>query len=155
VNSDVTIRRMILADVESVFQIQESLGFEHWPLSEFEEELLRPYIFAFSLEVVENGEKKIAGYAVFSLAADEVELLAIAVVRTWQHRGMAQKLFDFGITVLLRVGAKKVFLEVRRGNTPAISLYQKLGFLQIGVRKKYYDDKEDALLMSLSLGTGA
>jgi ribosomal protein S18 acetylase RimI-like enzyme len=44
-------------------------------------------------------------------------------------------------------GVKTVSLEVRKGNLPAVSLYHHLGFHQIGVRRRYYENREDALLM--------
>ena len=96
------------------------------------------------------GKKVIAGYIVFSSAIDEGELLHLGVAKQFQKRGLARALLafmeDFGTSNKIT----KWFLEVRHSNNPAISLYKKLGFKTVGIRKNYYKNlsgKEDALGM--------
>ncbi len=93
----------------------------------------------------------IAGYLVYS-KYDEVELYKIAVLPKYRRQGLATDI----MTLLLRVaGASKVrriILEVRESNAPAIALYEKFGFKTDGVRKNYYTNpNENGILMSLDL----
>lgn len=97
-------------------------------------------------------EEALAGYAVFSLAAGEAELLILGTARDWQKQGIA-----FGILAsmetVLEQHAQEIFLEVRESNLAAISLYEKIGFNCLGQRKNYYpalpgakSKREDALI---------
>ncbi len=78
-----------------------------------------------------------AGFVLSRHAADEEELLLIAVLPHHRTRGLGQALIDHLFDTASGRGAAKVFLEMRRGN-PAISLYRKVGFEPIGERPNYY-----------------
>lgn len=79
----------------------------------------------------------------------ELEVVQIAVRKEWQGRGIAGQLLE---TVPQE---KEVFLEVREGNTPARTLYQKQGFKEIGCRKGYYHaPTEDAIMMKRKANEG-
>lgn len=78
-----------------------------------------------------------AGFVLSRHAADEEELLLIAVLPHHRGRGLAQRLIDRLFDVARSRGVRKIFLEMRRGN-PAIHLYQKVGFEPIGERPDYY-----------------
>ena len=75
---------------------------------------------------------------------DETEIIDIAVDPTARGYGLATALIEH-----LKGQTLSVFLEVNEHNTPALTLYKKMGFKQISVRKKYYDNKDDALIMKL------
>ncbi|WP_302431753.1 ribosomal protein S18-alanine N-acetyltransferase [uncultured Sutterella sp.] len=99
-------------------------------------------------------EGRIAAWAVVMTVLDESELLIIGVRPDLQRQGLASRLLSF---VLRELHGKTVLmnLEVRAGNLPAIGLYKRFGFLQIGIRRGYYPGekgagREDALLMTLS-----
>lgn len=84
--------------------------------------------------------------------AGDFELHNVAVAPLHRSRGFGKILVEHLIEQARRAAAERVVLEVRRGNTPAISLYSRLGFLTVGVRERYYrDNLEDALLMELAL----
>lgn len=102
-------------------------------------------------------------HAVFSLAADEAELLILSVAKAWQGKGVATA-FLSAIFPCLAHYAREVFLEVRESNSAAITLYDQLGFNQLGVRPNYYppvisnqssgqpsSKKEDALIFGLNI----
>ena len=98
-------------------------------------------------------------HAVFSLAADEAELLILSVAKAWQGKGVASA-FLSAIFPCLAHYAREVFLEVRESNSAAITLYDQLGFNQLGVRPNYYPPvissqpsgkKEDALIFGLNI----
>lgn len=99
-------------------------------------------------------EKKLIAHGVFSIAADESELLNIAVVPEYQGKGVAKALMENMCRELGGV-AKEIFLEVRESNQNAISLYESLGFNCLGERPNYYPLKsgarEDALIYGLTL----
>ena len=95
--------------------------------------------------------KKIAGYIVYSKSSF-LELYKIAVVPKHRRKGLGSKMME----QLLRLGKgteeKRIILEVRKSNTPAMALYEKYGFKVDGVRKNYYKNPtENGILMSLDL----
>ena len=95
----------------------------------------------------------VAGYLIAYHISDEIEILNIAVKESHRHSKIATKLFDVIFEYAKTENAKEFILEVRPSNVGAIELYKKLGFKIDGVRKNYYKNpKEDAVLMSLSLG---
>jgi ribosomal-protein-alanine acetyltransferase len=97
----------------------------------------------------------IVGYAVMALEVDDCALYSIAIKPSHRRRGLAQILFNAGVSWAREAGTTRCLLEVRVSNTSAIQLYEKLGFKRDGIRKNYYptqtSKREDALLMSLDL----
>jgi len=93
--------------------------------------------------------------AIFSYVLDISELLYICVDRSIQSKGVANNLLNQSILELKKINIIELFLEVDTQNTPAISLYKKLGFEQISMRKNYYQYKDgsvgDALAYRLDL----
>lgn len=92
------------------------------------------------------------GYAAFRRAADEAELLRVAVAPEARRRGVARRLVEAGLARLGRDGVAACFLEVRPANRPALALYDRLGFRGTGRRGRYYPDGSDALVLRLDLG---
>ena len=104
-----------------------------------------------TLLVAEKKGGAVLGYAVLSAVLDEGNLDNIAVAPQCRRQGVADALLsalvDFG-----RASLSVLLLEVRVSNLPAISLYEKHGFVPVGRRKNYYESpREDALLMTLGL----
>ena len=103
------------------------------------------------LWVLEKGGN-IWGYICFWTVFDEAHLANIAVAPSVRRQGWATYMLRFCLRFLRRRRIKRLFLEVRESNLPALRLYKKLGFLVDGRRRGYYrDTKEDAILMSLDL----
>lgn len=100
--------------------------------------------------VAEGEDGSVLGYAGLQTVLDEGYITNVAVDPQYRR----QKIADELISAFVRFGqAKLAFLtlEVRVSNAPAISLYAKHGFVEVGRRKNYYEDpKEDALLMTLT-----
>ena len=91
----------------------------------------------------------LVGFLAMQETLYELEVVQIAVRKEWQGRGIAGQLLE---TVPQE---KEVFLEVREGNTPARTLYQKQGFKEIGCRKGYYHaPTEDAIMMKREANEG-
>ena len=96
----------------------------------------------------------LAGYMAFSLIADEMEILNLAVHPEYRRQGLGEALLSRSLEISEANGTTKSFLDVKVSNDPALALYRKFGYKKIGVRKKYYPDtKEDALLFQVRLPT--
>src|SRR2546425_3874505 len=103
-------------------------------------------------QVLGGNGASILGFAAFYLVADEAELRNLAVAREHRRRGVGRALLDEAHGRLLRAGGKRVYLEVRASNNPAISLYASMGYSLLSTREKYYrDPPEDAYIWSLDL----
>jgi len=90
----------------------------------------------------------VVGYAVVGLAAPDSELLTIAVDRASRRRGVAWELLTWTIGQLRLSGCDTLYLEVRRSNEAAKSLYRRFGFEPVGLRSNYYASPvEDAIIM--------
>lgn len=96
-----------------------------------------------SMEVVEG---KALGFALGHVIAGEGELLRIGTRESCRRQGIADKLLGSLMDKMRACGGEVCFLEVRSKNDAAIGLYQKYGFEQVGIRKRYYGD-DDALVM--------
>ena len=93
----------------------------------------------------------IEGYVILSAAAGEAHLLNLCVRPGQRGLGHGGRLLRHALDVAGRLGADTLYLEVRRGNEAAISLYRKHGFNEIGLRHGYYpsrEGREDALVMA-------
>jgi ribosomal-protein-alanine N-acetyltransferase len=81
---------------------------------------------------------KFVAFIMSRIAADEAEILSVAVADPWQRAGLAGRLLRQHLSRLAASGVKAVFLEVEDGNVPAIRLYRRAGFRQVGRREGYY-----------------
>ena len=93
-----------------------------------------------------------AGFVIVHMVGEEAEILEIVVSEKLRGTGVGRKLMEqAGITAQMR-GCTALFLEVRPSNTVARTLYERLGFEPVGLRKRYYrDNGEDAIVMRLDL----
>jgi len=95
-----------------------------------------------------------SGFAIQSISLFETHILNIGIKEEFRKKGLGQDLLDQIIHASQSMGSKKIFLEVRVSNIPAIELYKKLGFKKVSLRKDYYslpEGREDALVMSKKL----
>ncbi len=88
-------------------------------------------------ESPENDSLTPAGFVLTRKAADEEELLLIAVIPQFRRCGLGETLLQLLLSRAQKEGTNRIFLEMRRGN-PAIHLYEKVGFKPIGERPNYY-----------------
>lgn len=141
------IEPMALADLDEIDLIERVSFKEPWPPQTFADELSKP----FARVDVARLDGRVLGFANYWLVAGEVSLLAIAVHPDQRRRGHAAQLLAHVLEESRRAGCERVFLEVRRGNLPAIALYERHGFTTLHARTAYYADGEDALVMSVEL----
>ncbi len=91
-----------------------------------------------------------AGFILCRQAADEAEVLTLAIAPEYRRQGLAGRLLDVAIAAAVKVGATAVFLEVAANNTPGLGLYAAAGFIQVGRRRRYYSTASggiDALIL--------
>lgn len=95
---------------------------------------------------------ELAGYIVFSEAADELHILNVAVDPAFRRHGIASKMLTHLHAYAAGRGRTHAYLEVRESNRPAQDLYAKFGYKLLTVRKQYYpDDREHAIVMVAEL----
>ena len=101
---------------------------------------------AFWLVAVEG--ETLAGYIGSQTVMEETDMMNVAVHPDFRRRGIAEALVSALVEKLKEMGSHCLTLEVRASNVPAITLYEKMGFYEIGRRKNYYrNPKEDALIL--------
>ena len=140
-----TIRPLSAFDAADMAEMEKECFSLPWSLQAVKGELLNPiakYTGAFI-----GG--KLAGYAGMQIVLDEGHITNIAVAPEMRRRGIADALMGELLSDAAGRGLAFATLEVREGNIPARSLYEKYGFAVVGRRKGYYDEpKEDAILMT-------
>jgi ribosomal-protein-alanine N-acetyltransferase len=82
--------------------------------------------------------REIVGFIIAHIAADEAEILTIGVAPDCQRHGIGRQLVEGTMRAAARSEARRLFLDVAAGNTPARALYQACGFAEVGRRKAYY-----------------
>jgi ribosomal-protein-alanine N-acetyltransferase len=144
----VTVQR---SEAEALAEIH-SVAFGHaWSPEEFAALLGDRGVFAVGV----RRASRLTGFVLVRVVADEAEILTIAVRPNSRRRGYGRMLMDEALRRLHRAGAAACFLEVDRGNTPAVALYRSLGFKVAGERRNYYRDSRGgdgtALVMRVQL----
>ena len=139
----VNVRKMEFRDIKKVVELEEK-----YLLESLGEKLLASELSeknnGVSFYVIENDDVVI-GYIGRYYFLQEAEVLNFVVDESYQRQGYGQKLFDKMVEDMKDV--KKITLEVRASNIKGINFYTKNGFKQVGVRKRYYKNGEDALLL--------
>ena len=139
-----TVTQMKAFHVPQVAELERICFADPWSEKSIASELENRW--AYWLVAVEG--ETVVGYIGSQSTIDETDVMNIAVRPDCRRRGIAENLIEGLITELKKRGSQALMLEVRASNTPAIALYEKLGFLQVGCRKNYYrNPKEDALIL--------
>ena len=144
--SKVNLRRMTVEDVDGVHAIEEATFAKPWSRQSFYEEMTRNVCARYLVAETESGE--IIGFAGVWIVMDEGHITNIAVRQDWRGQGIGKRLTAALMQYASNLGVSYMTLEVRRSNETAQHIYYSLGFQQVGVRKRYYEDNgEDALFM--------
>ena len=96
-------------------------------------------------------EEEVVGFIALRLAAGVCEILNVAVAPSHNRQGVGQALLHQAVKWVKNQGGEQITLEVGATNMPALGLYQKMGFKQVGIRKNFYNGSEDALILALQL----
>ncbi len=142
-----TIRTMTVEDVTAVVELDQKSFSLPWPERSFRYELTdNPASRCWVAEV----DGKLLGMIVVWLIVEEAHVATLATHPDYRRRGIAKKLLMHALRELIKEGARSSFLEVRASNTAAQEMYRKFGYMESGVRRRYYrDNDEDAILMTL------
>lgn len=95
-------------------------------------------------------ERQSHGFAIWRDLAGEAELLTIGVLPSARGKGLGAALLEGVFDGARKAGCARIFLEVDEGNAEARALYRRFGFSEVGLRKAYYRDGADAILMSVA-----
>jgi ribosomal-protein-alanine N-acetyltransferase len=143
----VAIKKMEAEDLDEVLWIEHSSSHSPWSKKMFVEELENPFAHCFTMRDEEAPRHHVTGFICFRNIRDESELLNIGVHPHFRQLGIGKRLMEFYFDFCEKEPIKAFFLEVNSSNASAIHLYQLFYYQPIGMRKKFYQGKFDALLM--------
>ena len=144
--SEITVGLMTVADVEAVHSIEVACFRTPWSKESFLREVTEN---ACARYVVVREDGVPIAYAGVWFVLDEGHITNIAVHPERRGLGYGELVTRSMIQLAADSGMNWMTLEVRRSNKIAQSLYHKLGFIDVGYRKRYYENEEDALVMAL------
>ncbi|MDR1922394.1 MAG: ribosomal protein S18-alanine N-acetyltransferase [Candidatus Adiutrix sp.] len=139
--------RLTVLDLAAILELERSAYAQPWTDQNFLGEFQRPFTVAIGAK---SGET-LAAQCFFWLIASEAHLLNLTVALPFRRMGLARRLIAAMASLGRNARAEKIFLEVRPSNVAAVSLYKSAGFTAEGLRPGYYEDGEDALLMTLDI----
>ena len=138
------LTQMNAAHVSQVAELERICFADPWSEKSVASELDNKW----ALWLVALEDDAVVGYIGSQTAVDETDVMNVAVHPDHRRQGIAEALIEKLVQELKARGSHALMLEVRSSNAPAIALYEKLGFLQVGLRKNYYrNPKEDALIL--------
>ncbi len=135
------------ADLGAIAALEAECFSDPWNMRMLAESFLSGHFFGSLLE--ENGS--ITAYGGMSVVEDEAEVQLIATAEMYRRCGRGGKILEDLIGEAKRRGVRRMFLEVRVSNAPAMMLYLKHGFRGLYARVRYYADGEDAIVMMKEL----
>lgn len=137
------IREWLAEDNQGVTELEQECFLFPWNYEMVKETQSQSSFLGFVAE--DNGQ--LIGYVGAIFCFNQADIALVAVKPELRRQGIAQMLINRLIEGLLIKNVDELFLEVRVSNTPARALYKKMGFEEVGIRKKYYEDTEDAIVM--------
>jgi len=134
---DYALEPLTVSDSAAVSELHREDFVRPWTDGEFASLLEQDTVFGYAARETGQGAKPPVGFA-----AGEGEILKVAVARAHRRQGLGWQLMDAVLRELHAQRAEALFLEVDETNAPAIALYRRLGFLQVGQRPNYYRSTE-------------
>ncbi|MFN0144894.1 MAG: ribosomal protein S18-alanine N-acetyltransferase [Dehalococcoidia bacterium] len=146
------IRRVTIADIPAVEQVERAAFGAGWPAAAFERELtantMARYLLLERVEA-ERGPAALIGFGGLWLMVDQAHIVTVAVDPQEQRQGYGSLLVHALVVLARESGMDEATLEVRESNGAARGLYRGYGFHEVGARKRYYSDNgEDAVIMT-------
>lgn len=133
-------------EIDAMLAIEQASFTNPWTREMYLAELKNQDVSFFFLARDKN--RQIVGFCSFWRVLDELHINNLAVLPECRRAGVATALLSRVLEEAVRLGTRRIMLEVRRSNVPAQELYQKFGFTVSGVRSKYYTNPpEDALVL--------
>lgn len=132
------LERMLRDDAPEVSRLHREDFPRPWSASEFADLIDQSTVFGFVAREV-GRKAALAGFVLARLAADEAEILSVAVARAHRREGLGRELMEAVLRQLHAERASHLLLEVDETNAPALALYRRLAFREVGKRKNYYE----------------
>lgn len=145
--NNLEIREMTLSDLQEIENTLETEFDDFWNANILESELKN----TLSKYIVAKIGVEIVGFAGVIDTLDQFEITNIVVKKSLRNKGIGNVLLTELIKIAKTNNKDKIILEVNNENKPAIKLYEKNGFRNIGFRKKYYNNTDDANIMALQI----
>jgi len=148
------VARLTVADLGEVMELESLACAQPWTEANFRGEFGRPFTLALGLRdgrTISGLSPLLTAHCFFWLLGPEIHLLNLAVRPEYRRRGLGRHLLGAMLDIGHRAGGKYVFLEVRQNNREAQGLYLSSGFTVTGRRPGYYENGEDAQLMTLAM----
>lgn len=142
--SDIEIFSMTVNDLEIIKDELEEKFDKFWTYGILKSEIANIN----SKYIVAKYKEEIVGFAGITVILDESNIMNIVVKKEKRMKGIGNLLLQKLIEISQELGTKFITLEVNINNKPAINLYKKFGFKEVGIRKKYYNSIDDALIMT-------
>ena len=144
----ITIEKMEEEHIEGVWELERASFARPWSRATLLMELVNPLSSCY----VALCQGRVVGYVGLWCILDEGHINNIAILPAFRGRGYAKALMEYVLGQALGRGLSQVSLEVRPSNEAARRLYRRYGFQDIGRRKGYYENGEDAVIMAVRLG---
>lgn len=141
------IYNMTISDLNLISESLSDNFDDFWTYNIFKSELENPN----STYIVAKEDNEIVGFAGIWKAYDDIHITNIVTRKDKRNLGIGSKLLENLILLARKTNLDSITLEVNENNSSAISLYEKFGFSKIGIRKKYYNNKDNAIIMTLNL----
>ncbi len=146
----ITFLKMEKSHIEGMTKVEEQCFNSGFAAKTFEKELENKIAIYF----VALTEGEVLGYAGLWNICGSADIIDVAVSKDFRRQGIAEGLLKKLFKECENLEITDINLEVRKSNEPAIALYKKLGFNENGLRKRYYENQEDAILMQKILKKG-
>ena len=134
--------------IADILKVEEECFLTPWSEKMFKEEISGKFSHYYVAEI----DGHAVAYMGMWCLSGEGSITNVAVGKVFRRKGIAKALISHFVEIAKEEKLEFMTLEVRRSNEPAISLYKSFGFRQVGVRKKYYDNTEDAILLTKFFG---
>lgn len=138
------IRWMMSNDIESVMSIEQDSVSESWSFDRFKAELTHTA----SRYIVLEAATPVSAFGGLWLGVDEVHIVTMAVRESQRRNGYGGLVLRGLLAVAMDLGLSTARLECHVGNNAARALYRKFGFVEVGERRSYYSNGEDAVIMT-------
>ena len=142
----ITIENLNLNNVEAVSQIEKEMIETPWGLNALKKEIENKNAFY----AVIKKDDKVLGYGGIWFSIGTSDITNIAVLKEERRKGYGSIILNELIKKAIENKCYEINLEVNENNEGAILLYEKNGFLKVGLRKKYYNNKDNAILMQFN-----
>ena len=139
------ISKFYIKDIENLYKIKSD---DTWSEEQFHVyDMKSPS----SMSYIYSVDMKVLGYLMSQVILNEIHIHDIVVSKKFRNKGIGTTMIRYLIESAKRINKDRISLEVNAENLVAIKLYDKMGFMESGIRNKYYNNVDNAILMDLQI----